>query len=82
MEISAAHEKFEKIKFVFNFWPLLRPVIIRLVGRISKSACGKYGRSLSPQNPKGPKIEKNQSRLKISISIEHFNLDLQNCPQK
>ena len=25
--------------------------------------------------PKGPKIEKIQSRLKISISLEHFNLD-------
>ena len=25
--------------------------------------------------PKGPKIEKNKSRLKISISLENFNLD-------
>ena len=32
--------------------------------------------------PKGPKIEKIQSHLKISISIESFNLDLQNSPQK
>ena len=34
------------------------------------------------QNPKGPKIEKFQSRLKNSLSIEHFNPDLQNSPQK
>ena len=27
------------------------------------------------RSPKGPKIEKNQSRLKISISLENFNLD-------
>ena len=27
------------------------------------------------QNPKGPKIEKNQSRLKFSIPLEIFNLD-------
>ena len=40
-------------------------------------------------DPKGPKIEKIQSRLKISISLENFNLeieifnpDLQNSPQK
>ena len=25
--------------------------------------------------PKGPKIEKNQSRLKFSILLENFNLD-------
>ena len=31
---------------------------------------------------KGPKIEKFQSRLKFSISIENFNPDLQNSPQK
>ena len=32
--------------------------------------------------PKGPKIEKNRSRLKMSIPIENFNPDLQNSPQK
>ena len=32
--------------------------------------------------PKGPKIEKIQSQLKISISLEIFNPDLQNSPQK
>ena len=32
--------------------------------------------------PKGPKIEKIQSWLKFSISLEMFNLDLQNFPQK
>ena len=34
------------------------------------------------QYPKGPKFEKFQSRLKCSISLEMFNLDLQNSPQK
>ena len=39
-------------------------------------------------HPKGPKIEKIQSRLNFSISLENsisieiFNLDLQNIPQK
>ena len=32
--------------------------------------------------PKGPKIEKKQSRVKFSISLENFNLDLQNSPTK
>ena len=32
--------------------------------------------------PKGPKIEKIQSRLKFSISLEIFNLNLQNFPPK
>ena len=32
--------------------------------------------------PKGPKIEKVQSRLTISISLEMFNPDLENSPQK
>ena len=32
--------------------------------------------------PKGPKIEKNQSRLKISISIEIFNLGPSEFPTK
>ena len=32
--------------------------------------------------PRAPKIEKVQSRLKISISIEDFNPELQNSPQK
>ena len=43
----------------------------------------------SPTNPKGPNLEKKfkiasnfQSRLKISISLEIFNPDLQNSPQK
>ena len=44
----------------------------------------------NPPVPKGPKIEKFQSRLKfsiplemkISISLEIFNPDLQNSPQK
>ena len=34
------------------------------------------------QSPKGPKIENFQSRLKFSISLENFNPDLQNFPQK
>ena len=38
--------------------------------------------SVSEQPPKGPKIEKIQSRLKFSIPLEHFNLDIQNSPQK
>ena len=33
-------------------------------------------------DPKGPNLEKNQTRLKFSISLEMFNLDLQNSPQK
>ena len=32
--------------------------------------------------PKGPKIEKKTSRLIFSISLEMFNLDLQNSPHK
>ena len=32
--------------------------------------------------PKGPNLEKNQDRLKFSISLEIFNPDLQNSPQK
>ena len=32
--------------------------------------------------PKGPKIEEIKSRLKFKISIEIFNLELQNSPQK
>ena len=33
-------------------------------------------------NPKGPNLEKIQDRLKFSISLENFNPDLQNSPQK
>ena len=32
--------------------------------------------------PKGPNLEKIQDRLKFSISLEIFNPDLQNSPQK
>ena len=35
-----------------------------------------------PPFPKGPKIENIQSRLKFSISLENFDPDLQNSPQK
>ena len=38
--------------------------------------------SLLEFSDKGPKIEKFQSRLKFSISLEMFNPDLQNSPQK
>ena len=34
------------------------------------------------RNPKGPNLEKIQDRLKFSISLENFNPDLQNSPQK
>ena len=33
-------------------------------------------------NPKGPNLEKNQSRLEFSISLENFNPGLQNSPEK
>ena len=31
--------------------------------------------SFGPYHPKGPKIEKHQSRLKFPVSLENFNLD-------
>ena len=33
-------------------------------------------------NPKSPNLEKKQSRLKFSVSLENFKLDFQNSPPK
>ena len=57
--------------------------ISSLFCKMSPTRCGQFDmsfgsentRSKSPPFPKGPKIEKIQSRLKISISLENFNLD-------
>ena len=47
-----------------NFWPILGSAVL---------LCPVEGRVVL--SPKGPKIEKIQSRLKISTSLEIFNLD-------
>ena len=41
-----------------------------------------FWRLFGVPGPKGPKIEKNQSRLKISISIENFNPGPSEFPTK
>ena len=45
-----------------------------IVSDASVASMHEKGFALS-DNPKGPKIEKNQSRLNFSISLENFNLD-------
>ena len=54
---------------------------VQLGGIVTNTSyCWRAPRARSPlgrvQVPKGPKIEKIQSRLKFSISLEIFNLDL------
>ena len=56
---------------------------------IEKPSCGHLSESLVPapaclSHPKGPNLDKDklQSHLKFSVSLESFNLDLQNSPQK
>ena len=53
-------------------------------GKLSRES-GDSNRAIprSPLNiPKGPKIQKFEYRLKCSISLEVFNLGLQNSPEK
>ena len=49
---------------------------------LPETVFGPFPKKGQKRNPKGPNLEKIQSRLKFSISLEIFNLDLQNSPQK
>ena len=65
-------------------WTLQQPIVALLHYLRSNARHDSWYRCHPATNPKGPKIEKNQSRMKFSISVENFNLacNIQSWPSE